>query len=925
MSIENLEEHRDRVRVLRVGERSKQRQRVVHRLSQMRKADEDSLNSRVSEETDPFLGSYNKNGLLLAPYTFVNLYKIFEKSDALQVDVGAMVQNVHGFGYQFPFLGDDHTQKDTPEAQRQLQIVQDFFKMPNDDESMIKLSKRQRFDYEVLGNSALEAVRNVAGEVAMLNYLPTRSCRLSVLDSEPTEVTVRLPRGGRIVEVKRKKYFRRIAQTVRINNRNKLIWFKEFGDPRTLNFKTGEYSQTTKYPATEVLWFKQHFAGYPYGIPRYIGGVLEILGRTSAQYVNYDLFRNQGIPPMLIMVSNGLLTDESLQELEDTINSWRGEEAFNRAALLEVTPEAMGLDDKGNAKIDIKFLHEYRKDDAMFQAYLKMTEFSIRKLFRLPPLYTGGTEEFNRACHSEDTQTLTENGWKYFWEVADEERIAVVDPQTHTMSFEVPEDLLVYQVEGERMIRLRNSKLDVLVTPNHGMHVKQYHGQDRGFSRWDAESMMADTDRAYLLPVAPDAFVSDPVDISISRDLEIEPELLLEALAYIIADGNVHNTRVRFGLKKERKIRLIVPCLTQLCKRLGISLGIRDTRQENGYLHVWFNHPEFSEWYRKECGEKAVYKRFPDWVYVLPRDLAQVVLDALIATDGNQHSIRAYRYTTVSKDLADQVHALSLLAGYHSQVQEWEDPRGNRLTCYNVYFGPRRETVIRSEDIREQTYSGRVYCFHVKDRLFVTRRNGKAVMSYNTAIASINAAEQQVFIPERSEFDEVINAKIIREGLGVDLWEYKSSGPQITGSDEITKGVRAFADAGAMTVNYAIELANRAYGLEISKVPHAWADLPIIIVKMMLNHGVVLKGMEDSLEAGSLIDVFQTIPETQGQARVEAEKRGPHQTKLPIFKSDSPELFSADEKSLYWKLLTIDDALKKSLLDHEITDADYEL
>jgi capsid portal protein len=156
--------------------------------------------------------------------------------------------------------------------------------------------------------------------------------------------------------------------------------------------------------ATEILWLKNNFGGRTYGVPRWIGCITDVAGRALAQYVNYDLFTNQGIPPMMIIVENGSLTDESKQELQDLLDSMRGAANFNRVGLLEAVPEISGLDNDTSVKVTIKNLTDYRNDDQMFGNYLKYSYDVIRQAFRLPALYLGGVGVYSYSTSLTATQ-----------------------------------------------------------------------------------------------------------------------------------------------------------------------------------------------------------------------------------------------------------------------------------------------------------------------------------------------------------------------------------------------------------------------------------------------------------------------------------------------------------------------------------------
>lgn len=356
---------------------------------------------------DPFTTEiYKTMELLSPPYSFSRLYTIYEESDILQECVDTMRQNVDGFGYQLHFLGDDKEQRMSSVAQAQYTKASNFFDYANESQSWIKIRKLMRPDFEVLGNSALEAIRNHKRELQLVYEIPFRTIRLAKSDQFPTRVTAKILRDGKIIEIALLKYFRRFVQIK--STGTKARWFKSFGDPRILDAETGEYitdvdgnilkgKKKPKIEASEIIHFKNDFGGTAYGIPRWIGTVLDVLGRRKAQYVNYDLFENQGIPPIAITVSGGALTDESVEELRAMIEGMRGVEHWNKLMLLESDLQSTGLEEKGAAKIEIKNLTEYRKDDQMFERYMKTTEKVIRHSYRLPPLYTGSSESFTHA------------------------------------------------------------------------------------------------------------------------------------------------------------------------------------------------------------------------------------------------------------------------------------------------------------------------------------------------------------------------------------------------------------------------------------------------------------------------------------------------------------------------------------------------
>ena len=363
-------------------------------------------NFQEDQLSDPFQMLYTKHNLLVPVYSFDRLYQLYEESDILRSCVGAMQNNVDGFGWKLMFLGDDTIKdaKEEPEAIRQRELIENLLGQINESQSLTTIRKRLREDMEVIGNGAFEILRNLKGEITMMYYAPFRKIRISAYKGTAVTVPVKVMRGGSLVTVNVKKYFRRFVQ-LDMNGKS-LRWFKEFGDPREMNYKNGNYEKS-KYKATELWHFKIPFGGMTYGLPRWIGAVLQVMGRRSGQYVNYDLFENQGIPPMAVLVSGGVLTDTSFDELENLWVRAQGIEQFNRVLLLESELESTGLDEKGSAKIELKNLSEYRKEDLMFDRYLSSAKDDIRHTFRIPDLLAGLSEAYTHAT-AKAAQTMAE-------------------------------------------------------------------------------------------------------------------------------------------------------------------------------------------------------------------------------------------------------------------------------------------------------------------------------------------------------------------------------------------------------------------------------------------------------------------------------------------------------------------------------------
>jgi ribonucleotide reductase beta subunit family protein with ferritin-like domain len=88
-------------------------------------------------------------------------------------------------------------------------------------------------------------------------------------------------------------------------------------------------------------------------------------------------------------------------------------------------------------------------------------------------------------------------------------------------------------------------------------------------------------------------------------------------------------------------------------------------------------------------------------------------------------------FSTTNKKVADIFHAISVLAGYRTNLLTNKSKRGYK-DCYKISISERSLTPSgHSYDKVEQGYSGMVYCVTVPSGIIITRRNGKVCVAGN--------------------------------------------------------------------------------------------------------------------------------------------------------------------------------------------------
>lgn len=233
-------------------------------------------------------------------------------------------------------------------------------------------------DREKTGNGFVEVLREGTGKPAGIEYLDAQYLRVCKL-SDPVDVEFRYTENGQVKSLQRKKRFRKYVQQVN----TKKVFFKEYGDPRTLNAATGEYSEDTpsNLVASEVIHFK--IGSGTYGVPRWIGNIVNMYGARKAEELNYLYFKQGRHVPAAITVENGMLSESSYEQLQEYMNGIEGSDNAHKFLLLEVEgipkkDELSNDEEPANVKVDIKSLAEILQEDALFLEYDEKTRNKIR-------------------------------------------------------------------------------------------------------------------------------------------------------------------------------------------------------------------------------------------------------------------------------------------------------------------------------------------------------------------------------------------------------------------------------------------------------------------------------------------------------------------------------------------------------------------
>lgn len=374
------------------------------------------------------------------------------------------------------------------------------------------------------------------------------------------------------------------------------------------------------------------------------------------------------------------------------------------------------------------------------------------------PLVDGAGNYGN--CNDAETEVLTREGWKLFKDITYDDKLASVDPNTRTMIFEHPTNIIAYEYEGP-LICCDNKSTNFAVTPDHNMVVQSQFKRKGKMIFSDEFKFIKAKDLGSYSRFCNEYYyrnINSPNEVVISayiskNGVELSPELIIpmdiwvQFIGIYLADGFMYDGSAnKYSHKivhlsvatKERKKKYF--------KEILDAMGLTNVVWKDYARGFIINNAQIYDKlasYGLE-GKYAREKFVPDFIFDLDYTLIKKFLYGFAMGDGSfdVEWPGAVSYWTGSIRLATQIQILLLMSGKYSTLYSLESKRSNYYKGklidgskpqYQVYQWVSKN---QSFDTRvyghTETYKGMVYCAEVPTyHTLITRRNGKILLSGN--------------------------------------------------------------------------------------------------------------------------------------------------------------------------------------------------
>ena len=353
-------------------------------------------------------------------------------------------------------------------------------------------------------------------------------------------------------------------------------------------------------------------------------------------------------------------------------------------------------------------------------------------------------------CYDEKTEVLTEDGFKKFYELTYDDKIATLNPKTGEMEYYYPVAIHKFKYQG-KMIHIKGKSIDLLVTPEHQLYCgvrRKFHQKrnwhfcfikaidlynsykcgkfrfKRGF-KWNGEDIdyfiLPEYEKRWSVHGAKRVFKQEAKTIPLDSWLRFFGWYISEGDTEERGCTRIYNTYDDYLAEINNTIQNIgfTPNLSYM-ENAGVNRNIPE-----GVMKIY--SVQLAN-YLKQFG-KAKEKFVPKWIKQLPSSKLKILLEPLTKGDGYKTN-KNWKYYTSSKRLADDLQEIALKAGFGATITEvfWKQKH-----WFMVSISRKRIDTMLCKKPELVNYNGYVYDVTVpKHHIILVRRNGKVCWSSNS-------------------------------------------------------------------------------------------------------------------------------------------------------------------------------------------------
>lgn len=507
-------------------------------------------------------------------------------------------------------------------------------------------------------------------------------------------------------------------------------------------------------------------------------------------------------------------------------------------------------------------------------------------------------------CYSDDSEVLTNRGWKLFKDVLDDDLILSLNPNTRNIEWVEFIDRQCFSYYGE-MVHFYNRSLDCFVTPEHNM--VYLNKNDGKIKNCQAKEYTKGKGRFYRGC----EYESGDVEFYQIDDLIIPFDLFCEFMGYWLSDGStMSNSGVVISQQEGETARdKIVDCI----KRMGFEPHLE--KQKVVFYNTTIRN------YLKIFG-RCINKFVPYVIKNASKRQIRIFLDAFVLCDGYKRPCRSFIgnhgnefksdkdeiiYFTTSERMAGDLSELILKSGHRPSFSINKAGVSHKANgpiiksnydCYSIRECYSVTSSVFNKEI--QHYDGLVYDLTLeRNHIMYIRRNGKCFWGSNcrcykipilkteeefwewdgrseATTASVNEVKDvpDAFKKWVLDNQERISTAKKRNTLPYFLRDNKSVYQKITVESSISEIVKRASSVGdeVQSIAERIAIKNGGYVTPIN------FKSTTSITRKVITEGITPYDIKDSVRTTIIVpksrieDVLEELYKTEGFLRLKRQK-----------------------------------------------------
>ncbi len=357
-----------------------------------------------------------------------------------------------------------------------------------------------------------------------------------------------------------------------------------------------------------------------------------------------------------------------------------------------------------------------------------------------------------RDCYDDQTDILTDTGWKRFADLCYADKVLSLDNQG-VASYQAIKRIIKQSYRGVMKCH-EKCNINFCITPNHQVYIarpsgKNGHKAKTAFElvRWDAIPQQAVFfKKDFIWSGREFDHFTFPARTTRCKGLTVSADDWFEFLGWYLSEGSVRIYPERgtchISLSQSESVHSEqYQEIASVCRRLGV--GVSEVQDK-----IVFANDAIGKHLREHCGHQQPYRRIPQYLREASSRQIRIFLAAFMKGDGYRFGATT-RYNTASRELANGLQELIVKAGSYANMHI-RDNRGRRswigdraiVTKHLDYLLIEQshdhvsfDSIVLSKDVKDVEYDGYIYCVETEPYHTVyVRRKGTCYWSGNSTL-----------------------------------------------------------------------------------------------------------------------------------------------------------------------------------------------